>query len=178
MKKTYYINIFAGPGIGKSTTAAGVFYKLKKRGFSCELVSEYIKEKLWEEHNDIVDDQIYIFAKQRHRLTALNGKVNFVITDAPLFMQIAYKTDDLSFTYTDLVIEEFNKLNNINFYINMPTNWQFKKEGRLGDEERTFKFHNEIHENLHDLRVPFTAVNRDVAVAKIVEKIINEQYSF
>lgn len=37
------INLFAGPGTGKSTTAAGVFFEMKRSGMSVEYVTEYAK---------------------------------------------------------------------------------------------------------------------------------------
>lgn len=39
------INLFAGPGSGKSTTCAGVFSKLKLAGVNCEMALEYAKDK-------------------------------------------------------------------------------------------------------------------------------------
>ena len=38
------VNLFAGPGSGKSTTCAGLFSKLKLAGIYCEMVLEYAKE--------------------------------------------------------------------------------------------------------------------------------------
>ncbi len=38
MTKSIVINFFAGPGSGKSTTAAGVFFTLKTAGQKAELV--------------------------------------------------------------------------------------------------------------------------------------------
>ena len=35
-KDTLIINLIGGPGSGKSTTAAGLFYKLKQMGIDCE----------------------------------------------------------------------------------------------------------------------------------------------
>ena len=43
------VNLFAGPGSGKSTTCAGVFAKLKLAGVNCEMALEYAKDKVWEE---------------------------------------------------------------------------------------------------------------------------------
>lgn len=38
------VNLFAGPGSGKSTTAAGIFYILKSEyNINCEYVSEYAR---------------------------------------------------------------------------------------------------------------------------------------
>lgn len=57
--KALIINLIGGPGSGKSTTAAGLFYKLKKLGYNCEMSLEFAKDK-------VMDDQIYIFGKQYH----------------------------------------------------------------------------------------------------------------
>lgn len=47
-KNTLIVNLVAGPGTGKSTTMAGVFYKLKSLGIDCEMVTEFAKELVWE----------------------------------------------------------------------------------------------------------------------------------
>lgn len=65
------INLFAGPGSGKSTTCAGVFSKLKLAGVNCEMALEYAKDKVWEQSFHTLDNQIYIFGKQLHRLWRL-----------------------------------------------------------------------------------------------------------
>lgn len=41
---TSVINLIGGPGSGKSTTAAGLFFRMKSMGVRCELVTEYAKE--------------------------------------------------------------------------------------------------------------------------------------
>ena len=43
------INLFGGPGCGKSTIAALLFGKLKQNGINCEMALEYAKDKVWEE---------------------------------------------------------------------------------------------------------------------------------
>ena len=40
---TKVISFFGSPGTGKSTTSAGLFYEMKNRDISCELVNEYAK---------------------------------------------------------------------------------------------------------------------------------------
>ena len=43
-KDTLIINLIGGPGSGKSTTAAGLFYKLKQMGIDCEMALEFAKD--------------------------------------------------------------------------------------------------------------------------------------
>ena len=77
------VNLLAGPGTGKSTTAAGTFAELKHRGHRVELVTEVAKEMCYEGVPHPFD-QRYILTEQRHRLERLVGQVDIVISDAPL----------------------------------------------------------------------------------------------
>ncbi len=47
--ETLVINMFAGPGAGKSTLAAGTFFRLKCLGVNAEIAPEYAKDLVWEE---------------------------------------------------------------------------------------------------------------------------------
>lgn len=115
-KKTLVVNLFGGPGVGKSTTAAGLFAALKEDGIDCELSTEFAKELVWECRDETFKDEIYIFAKQEHRLFRLNGKVDVIITDHPLYLTKYYneiskaKSDDLA----KLCLSEFRKYDNMN----------------------------------------------------------------
>jgi len=43
------VNLFGAPGAGKSTGAAYIFSQLKMAGINAELVTEFAKDKVWEE---------------------------------------------------------------------------------------------------------------------------------
>lgn len=131
-KKLIVINLIGGPGCGKSTIAAGVFNRLKKRGVECELVTEFAKDKVWDESYKILSDQIYVFGKQQHRIYRLNDKVDIAITDSPLPLSIIYdqsKSPELK----SLVLKVFKEYENHNFYI--MRNVDYVEEGRCQNEE-------------------------------------------
>ena len=52
MKNTIIVNLFGGPGTGKSTGAAYIFSQLKLAGIDCEFVSEFAKDKVWERRSE------------------------------------------------------------------------------------------------------------------------------
>jgi ABC-type oligopeptide transport system ATPase subunit len=87
---TRIINLFGGPGCGKSTTAAGLFYLMKTAGYNVELVTEYAKDVTWDENFKLLENQLYIFAKQYKRVIRLKDKVDWVITDSPLLLSEVY----------------------------------------------------------------------------------------
>ena len=87
---TTIISLYAGPGAGKSTSAAGMFFKLKSQNFNVELVTEYVKSFAWEGRQIYSYDQIYFLGNQIRREAILYGKVDYVITDAPVLFSAYY----------------------------------------------------------------------------------------
>jgi hypothetical protein len=90
-RQTVLINLYAGSGCGKSTTAAEVFSRMKHAGLSCELVTEYVKQWAWRGDKIGEWDDIYILAKQLRRESCLYGKVDYVVTDSPLGLAACYE---------------------------------------------------------------------------------------
>jgi hypothetical protein len=90
VSKTIVINLFGAPNSGKSTTAAGLYYKLKLTGRPTEMVREYAKGLAWEGRIPGQFDQPYIFGKQLKYESMLYGKVDFLVTDSPLLMSAYY----------------------------------------------------------------------------------------
>lgn len=88
---TLIVNLYGGPGTGKSTTAAGLFYKLKEAGINSEYIQEYAKDKTWQADYFTLECQPYITSKQLYRLHRVLDKVDVVVTDSPLIQGLVYK---------------------------------------------------------------------------------------
>lgn len=85
------ISLFGGPGSGKSSTSAFLFSELKARGFSIEIVTEYIKFWTYISRKPESFDSVYCMAKQLHKEdTILRGQTKLTITDSPLMLQCFY----------------------------------------------------------------------------------------
>jgi tRNA uridine 5-carbamoylmethylation protein Kti12 len=111
------INLFAGPGAGKSTTAAGLFHEMKCAGYSVELINEYAKDMTWEHRHNVLDDQLYVFTKQHRKQYRLVGQVEWVITDSPLLLCLYYQPKDYPKSFSQLVLDMWNKYENYNFFL-------------------------------------------------------------
>jgi GTPase SAR1 family protein len=163
------VNLFAPPGSGKSTLAAGVFSELKLRNISCELVTEYAKDLVWDNSLDVLKDQIYIFAEQLHRLKRLrNHKLEFVIVDSPLPLSVFYGEHE-SEVFRKLVMEEFSKFINVNFWVNRTK--PYNPTGRLQTEEESDSIKPHIIEIMKAYHMEEVTGNRD-GINKILEVLL------
>ncbi len=120
------INLFGGPGTGKSTTAALVFGKMKQQHYNVELITEYAKTRVYEEHWSVFPDQIYIFAKMLRQYNRFSGKVDYVVSECPLLLSVVYARY-MKHNYKNfepLVVEAVGKMNNINIMLKRTVPYQ------------------------------------------------------
>lgn len=171
MKDTIVVNLIGGPGSGKSTCASGIFYKLKQSGVNCEMALEFAKDKVWEDSIKVLDDQLYIFGKQYHKLFRLKDKVDVIITDSPLLVSILYNKIP-SEHFNNLVVEQYNTFNNLLFFINRPTNYQ--TEGRLQTMDDAKVIDNITKNILQSYDISYTEISCEDAV-EVITKIVLEK---
>lgn len=169
--ETIVVNLMGGPGCGKSTAAAGIFYELKKLGYECELVTEYAKDKVWDGSYETLKDQIYVFGHQYHRLWKLKGKVKFIITDTSLIFGIHYVRYN-SKKFNDFVIEAFFHFNNINYFIKRGNS--FNDKGRVHDFEQSINADNAIKKIMKDYNIEYKEIDQDNAVKIIVNELTKQ----
>jgi tRNA uridine 5-carbamoylmethylation protein Kti12 len=175
MGKTIIVNLFGGPSSGKSTTAAGLFHKLKISGVNCELVTEFAKHITWKEDFNTLKNQIYVFAKQHDRIFHLKDKVDVIITDSPTIIGLSYCNWDLmSRSFEQFVIDEFNRDDsvNVNYFINRVK--EYNPSGRNQTEEEAKEKDVEIKTLLNKYDIPFDVINGDeLAVDELFKVIFN-----
>jgi nicotinamide riboside kinase len=171
MKETIVINLIGGPGSGKSTCASGIFYELKKLGINCELSLEFVKDKVWEESYKVLDDQLYVFGKQYHKLFRLKDKVDVIITDSPLLISIHYNKIS-SQHFNNLVVEQYHTFNNLMYFINRSETYQ--SEGRLQTKEESEMIDRDIKTILETYNIDYTEISCEDAVKYIVDEVKNK----
>jgi adenylate kinase family enzyme len=116
---TKIINLFGGPGSGKSTTAARLFSEMKLEGYNVELVTEFAKQLTWQKrHNILENNQAYVHAKQLHYLDSVVGQVDYIVTDSPTLLSAIYMPPRYPPSFEEFVQDIFFEYDNINFIIN------------------------------------------------------------
>lgn len=168
---TLVVNLVAGPGAGKSTTAAGTFFELKQRGVNCEYVPEFAKDLVWEDRTNVLGNQVYILGKQYHRLWRLQGKVDVIVTDCPLFLAVHYG-DHMSEAFKSLALELFNGMDNMTFYLERAK--AYNPAGRVQTEDKAKQIDQELWSLLNTHDVDFDWVRADGAAPEaIAEQVVS-----
>ncbi len=165
------VNLFAGPGTGKSTMAAGLFYKLKTAGITCELVGEYAKDIFYEGDTQKIADQIYVFAKQQRRVLRLADKVDVVICDSPTILGLAYMPDHYPPCFAQLVKWQFDQYRNMNIFLERKK--AFNPKGRFHNEQQSKQKDVEIQELLHSNSIEYSTVpGNDEGLEQVFKSIM------
>lgn len=167
------VNLFAGPGTGKSTTMAGVFAQLKWMGVNCEMAPEFAKEKVWEESTKVLEDQIYVFGKQLHNIARLHGKVDVIVTDAPLLLSLLYGQHE-SKEFKALVVEVFNRYDNLNFFLGRRKS--YNPSGRLQTEAEARALDIELKMLLNNHNQKFTSVDATPENIQMIADEVHHHY--
>lgn len=168
-KELRVINLFGGPGSGKSTTAAGLFNLMKLGGHSVELVTEYAKDLVWEERSNVFKSQDYILAKQNRRLTRLVGKVKFVITDSPLLLSIAYVPAVFPKSFREWCFDLYKSYTNYNVFLN-----RIKKYNPVGRNEEDAREMDLVIKNLlNELKVPYIIFDGNETANKTIYEFVS-----
>ena len=173
------INFYGGPNSGKSTKAAGLYYKMNMAGFSVELNNEFAKECVWEDNVPMLKDQLYMLAHQHRKILRLVGKVDYVITDSPVLLSSIYRELYDGPLYSDLIdklaLECYNMYDNINFMLDRPK--QFNQTGRAQNLEQSIDIDNAILDQFKNLNIPFFYLKEleDKAVDVAFQYIVDRQ---
>jgi len=170
---TKIINLFGGPGIGKSTQAAGLYYLMKRNNMSVELTSEFPKVIAWEKNHSAIRDQLYITANQHRNISRLYGQVEYIIIDSPIIFGLVYKgkygegyPENLyEDSFDKFVIDMFKKYDNINILLHR-NDAGYQKDGRFQDLEESKRVDKELKElmvsndiDFHEYEVDYNTVN-------------------
>lgn len=171
---TKYVNLFGGPGVGKSTTAAALFVEMKKAGHKVELVTEVAKDFVWEDRQTTLTLQPYITIKQWRNLARLKGKVDYVITDAPILMGCVYSdmfTPHLPVSYKQFIKDLHKQELNPSINIQLQRMFNYDPTGRYQTEDQAKEIDNRIKSVLLETETKIYSISPK-SIDLMVEEIL------
>ena len=141
MKKPFIINLFGAPGSGKSTGAAYIFSQLKLQGINAELITEFAKEKTWEQNQKALDDQVYILGESYHKLFVCKDQVDVIVTDCPLLTEILFiKDKSIKKPLISLIKKLYDQFDNVNFFVTRIKAYNPKGRNQTEEESDNLKY--------------------------------------
>ena len=150
------INLYAGPGAGKTTQAHDLMAFLKKEGYNVDMIPEYAKQLVYQESKDLSTDQISIFANQLKPYKYLGNHIDIAIAECPLALSVVYnrhyQIEDNPY-FDQFVMHEHKRFDNINIYLKRET--EYKQEGRYQDEDGAIQIDNKTQAMLKEFRMDY-----------------------
>ena len=157
--------------------AAGIFHDLKEMDINCELSSEFAKDLTWEKRHKTIEDQIYIFGKQYHKIHRLLGEVDVIVTDSPLLLTIIYDSEKREFL-KQLVMDEHKMMWTYNVFLNRTK--KYNPKGRNQTETQSKQLDTDILDLLDECGECYETFNgnsegKDDIVKKILILLENNK---
>lgn len=173
-KEMININLFAGPGTGKSTTAAGLFYEMKTNNEKVELITEYAKELTFGKDYVKLSDQLLLLGEQHHRMFRLKDQVDYVIHDSPFVLGMVYASDEFIplKEFEELILKMYHRYNHINIFLKRTPEHAYQKYGRNQTLEEAIEKDNKIKSWLDNHDIPYYEVDMGKTAVTEIYKII------
>lgn len=187
-RKTIVVNMFGGPGSGKTTAAFEVMEKLKKAGYVVEYAPEYAKELVWMKDSHLVHPAQRMYAKTlldgeiKHQTQLMNnqierirrcvGQCDFVVTDSPIALAAFYlkpASDEQLERFEWTALEAMREFENFNMFVERDVS-RYEPEGRLQTAEEAAKIDAHIERFLKSNELYYGTYDHDridVAIANM-----------
>lgn len=167
------INLFGGPGAGKTTLAAAIFHSLKVLHLNAEIISEFPKDMIVEQNAQSLENQFYITANQGYRIWCAAKVYDYVIVDSPILLGAIYnKNQNIAMEFNAFLLKYHNEFDNINIFLKRAKNLIHRMSGRVHDIEEAIRKDKEIRDFLDNNNLPYFALSR--LDPNIVQKIIKD----
>lgn len=167
------INLFGGPGAGKTTLAAALFHSLKVLHLNAEIISEFPKDMIVEQNAQALDNQFYITANQGYRIWCAAKVYDYVIVDSPVLLGAIYnKNQNIAVEFNAFLLKYHNEFDNVNIFLKRAKNLIHRMSGRVHDIDEAIKKDNEILDFLKNNKLTYHTFNR--VDPNIVQKILKD----
>lgn len=163
------INLFGEPSAGKSTAAMDITARLKRKGINAEYISEFAKDKVYENNSEVFKHQEYIFGKQSFKMGKTRDKVQVMVVDSPLILNIVYNNDPiLGEDFNKTVLKVFHSYKNRNYLL--IRKHAYENEGRFQNESEASEVRDRLVGELKKLNIQYDFTTSG---AEDCEKIAN-----
>ncbi len=144
-------------------------------GWFAEYISEFAKDKVYENNGEVFKHQEYLFGKQSFKMGRVRDKVQVMVVDSPLILCIVYNNNTtLGEDFNKTVRSVFDSYSNRNYLLTRKHTYEI--EGRFQNEEEALEIRKQIINALDELGIIYNLVTSseldcEIIANKIVEEI-------
>lgn len=187
MIKTQIINLFGGPGTGKSSIAAGLVHALKKQHISCDAPYEFPKILAWDNNKEAIKDQLYVLANQHRGIVKSYGKVKYILVDSPIMLSIVYKdyysagaAEYPSFLYgalfDEFIVSLHNFYDSINIVLQRSEETDHNEQERYHNLTESIELDKTIRATLTKWGISYTEISMDKDPVQEIIKLLGKNF--
>ena len=141
--KPILINLYGGPGSGKSTVMYEITGRLKNMGVAAEMSPEFVKQKVYSGDKKTFENQLYILGNQSFSQSILIGEVDVIVTDSPLLLSAHYgKNEDYARELLSIAKKFNSSFQEFHFFLRRVK--PFCQSGRIHNEEQSREIDKEL----------------------------------
>ena len=158
----------------ESTVAMDITARLKRKGINAEYVSEFAKDKVYENNGEVFKHQEYLFGKQSFKMGRVRDKVQVIVVDSPLILCVVYNNNKtLGEDFNKTVLNIFNSYDNRNYLLTRKHTYE--DEGRFQNEEEALEVRKQIINALDTMSITYNfATSSELDCEIIANKIAEE----
>lgn len=170
------INIFGGPGSGKSTIAGQIFTDLKQKGVEVANPEEQAKLAIWSNQAWLLDHQTILLGRTWETILARQDKVDVIVMDSPALLCSVYAGNREPSCFHALVADIHKRTDRINLFLmrdglrtySMNGRRETEQEARILDERiiTTLDTHSE-----HYLKIERGTTHLQAITASILDHV-------
>lgn len=141
-------------------------------GINCEYVSEFVKDKVYENNERVFNVQEYIFGQQSYRMACVQSKVDVIITDSPLIISAVYNCSDvLGYNFDMTVLSVYNKYDNLNYLLKREH--PYEQSGRVHNETAAKEIRGVLIKKLSDFNIDYKLIeSRQTEYDNIINEVV------
>lgn len=170
------VNIFGGPGSGKSVLASDLFVHLKKRGIEAACPEEHAKKAIWSGQPWLLDEQIVLVGRTWETIHMLLDKVDVILIDSPLLLCSVYAKAGEPSSFHDLTAFLHRRTRRINILLKRSPDLAYSTNGRRETADQALTVDDKIQSALRLSGEPFvTATSGEDSVSLLADMITSHR---
>ena len=155
------VNLFGGPGIGKTTLAARIFAALKTHGIEAACPEEYAKIAIWQGRSYLLDNQLILLGRTWDTITSLSEKVDVIVLDSPILLCSHYAGESEGPHFHETVLDFHQRNDRVNILLKRDKGIAYSTSGRRETSQQAMGIDTRIEGLLSQAKEEFTSMSTD-----------------